>query len=177
MTDPLLVTLQLEDRAFERFDGERRRWFPAELDHVPAHVSLFHQLPGEHLDEVAGALEDVADEHAPFTVEATGVRFLGRGSAYTLQSDELAAVHGALAERFAPWLTEQDRQPYRPHVTIQNKVEPDEAKRTFAELEAGFAPFTFTATGLELWWYRGGPWAPADVVPFAGAADQQRAGA
>lgn len=171
MSDPLLVTLQLEDRAFERFDDERRARFPAERNQVPAHVSLFHQLPGEHLDEVAGALEDVADAHAPFPVEVTGVRFLGGGSAYTLASDELQAVHGALAERFAPWLTAQDREPYRPHVTVQNFVEADEARRTVAELEADFAPFTFTATGLELWWYRGGPWTPADVVPFAGAND------
>ena len=171
MTDPLIVTLQLGDRAAARFQELRDELFPSERNQVPAHVSLFHQLPGEHLDEVSAALEDVAGEHAPFPVEVGGVRSLGRGAAFVLAARELSAVHGALADRFADWLTEQDRQPFQPHVTVQNFVDPETARRTIEELEAGFAPYPVVATGLELWWYRGGPWAPADVVPFAGASD------
>ena len=60
--------------------------------------------------------------------------------------------------------------PFRAHITVQNKVDGDAARQTHADLEAAFEPFETVATGLELWWYRGGPWAPADVVPFAGAA-------
>ena len=65
-----------------------------------------------------------------------------------------------LRARWEPWLTRQDRQPFRPHVTVQNKVTPAEARRTLAGLAAGFAPFEAVGTGLALWAYRGGPWAP-----------------
>ena len=46
----------------------------------------------------------------------------------------------------------------QPHVTVQNKVAAAEAKRVYAELLAGFAPFEAEATGLHLWRYLGGPW-------------------
>ncbi|HZB50151.1 MAG TPA: 2'-5' RNA ligase family protein, partial [Mycobacteriales bacterium] len=65
-----------------------------------------------------------------------------------------------LAKAFEPYLTAQDRQGWRPHVTVQNKVTPAEARRTLAGLAAGFAPFEAVGTGLALWAYRGGPWAP-----------------
>jgi 2'-5' RNA ligase len=168
--DPLVVTLQLDDAGATFFETRRQQHFPADRNQIPAHVSLFHALPGEHLDEVSAGLEAVAADHAPFPCAVTGVTSLGRGCAYTLASDELDAVHAALAERFGPWLTAQDRQPFRAHVTVQNKVDADAARQTHAALEAAFEPFETIATGLELWWYRGGPWAPADVVPFAGAA-------
>ncbi|RZK82724.1 MAG: 2'-5' RNA ligase family protein, partial [Methylobacterium sp.] len=41
---------------------------------------------------------------------------------------------------------------------VQNKVATGVARALLAELEAGFVPFTFTAPGLVLWRYLGGPW-------------------
>jgi hypothetical protein len=35
-----------------------------------------------------------------------------------------------------------------------------------------FTPFSVTAEGLQLWHYRGGRWAPAGAIGFAGAADR-----
>ena len=41
---------------------------------------------------------------------------------------------------------------------MQNKVEPDEARRTVARLGSGFEPWDATGVALELWRYDGGPW-------------------
>ncbi|GAB5376119.1 MAG: hypothetical protein AcusKO_25810 [Acuticoccus sp.] len=64
-------------------------------------------------------------------------------------------------------LTRQDREKFRPHITVQNKVSPQEAHATLDHLAATFTPFSATAEGLQLWWYRGGPWQPLAAVPFA----------
>jgi hypothetical protein len=99
-------------------------------------------------------------------VRVTGVRFLGRGVALDLGAPELTAVRSSLAGAFDPWLTRQDRQWSRPHVTVQNKVEPAVARALHAELSAAFRPESVTARGLGLWRYLGGPWEPDSTFVF-----------
>jgi hypothetical protein len=71
-----------------------------------------------------------------------------------------------LQREWRDWLTPQDSARIAPHVTIQNKVSPDEARALLRELEGEFRPFTGTAEGLDLWHYRGGPWEPARRFAF-----------
>lgn len=87
-----------------------------------------------------------------------GLINLGRGVAFRVESDELAAIRARLAEDFAGTLTPQDAAGWRPHITVQNKVEPRDAKALLAELSAGFSPRPIEIAGLAAWWYRGGPW-------------------
>lgn len=143
----------------------RDKHFPPERNVVPAHVSLFHALPGDQLDHV---LEDVRAvcARAPFDVAVTGVRSLGRGTALTLQSDELHALRGALAGRWATWLTPQDRQRFHGHVTVQNKVTSREAAALVEQLQAELVPWRLRAIGVSLWRYLGGPWEPVETLPF-----------
>jgi len=143
----------------------RRTHFPPALNRIPAHLTLFHQLPGEEEAEVVEILARVARRVA-FPVAVTGLRPLGRGVAYEIEAPPLLALRRDLATRFAPWLTGQDRQRFRPHVTIQNKVTPEEARATLARLSARFAPFGGWAEGLQLWRYVGGPWEAAGAIPF-----------
>ncbi|WP_369136888.1 2'-5' RNA ligase family protein [Modestobacter versicolor] len=164
-SDPLVLTLLLDEDAQQRFDRLRAAHFPAERNHLRAHVTLFHALPGEHLGEVTGELRAAA-ARSPFDVAVTGVRSLGRGVALDLASPELTALRRALAAAFDPWLTRQDRQWSRPHVTVQNKVEPDVARALHADLSAAFVPETVTGRGLGLWHYRGGPWDLEAEFPF-----------
>jgi 2'-5' RNA ligase len=93
---------------------------------------------------------------------------LGRGVAYRLHSPELVALHRRLQLGWWQHLTAQDRQGFRPHLTVQNKASAEVAARTLAQLEAGFEPFTVRATGLRLWRYEGGPWAELAQFPFTG---------
>ena len=163
---PLILTLGLEDAAQARFDALRRRHFPPERNFVPAHVTLFHDLPGAEAEAIAEELTLRCAETAPLAVRITGLRPLGRGVAYTLESRELGQLRAALARAWAPWLTAQDRQGYRPHLTIQNKASPEVARALLAALEAEFSAFDVTATGLLLWHYQGGPWDEAGRFAF-----------
>ena len=63
-------------------------------------------------------------------------------------------------------LTAQDRQKFQPHVTVQNKVQPAEARALFERLRADFSPWPAEGTGLDLWEYRGGPWGFVEGYPF-----------
>ncbi|MBY0249792.1 MAG: 2'-5' RNA ligase family protein [Methylobacterium organophilum] len=163
---PLILTLAFDDPTFARFDGERRRHFPEALNRIPAHATLFHHLPGDRERGVIEAITALARTVPPPEVAVTGLRFTGRGVAYALDSDALARFRARLAQEFAAHLTAQDRQGWRPHVTVQNKVSPDTARTLHADLSAGFAPFRFTAPGTLLWRYRGGPWDAVARLPF-----------
>lgn len=162
---PLILTLTLDAAAQSRFDALRTAHFPPERNHLAAHITLFHALPGEHQGAV---LTDLAAEvrRPPFPVRVSGLRSLGRGVAYVLQSPELDRVRAALAERWQPWLTPQDSRRHSPHVTVQNKVAPDVARALLAELSRDFSPYDVQADGLALWRYLGGPWEPVALLPF-----------
>ena len=109
---PLVVTALLDGPLQRRFDAERQRLFPAGRTQVGAHVTLFHAVPGDEIDAVRAALE--AEQHAaPPPLRVTGVRSLGKGAAYVIDSPGLAAVHKRLAAAWWPRLTPQDRQPFR----------------------------------------------------------------
>ncbi len=163
---PLVLTLQLDEAAQERFDALRRAHFPPERNHLQAHVTLFHALPAAYEDEVRADLRASAQRPA-YDVDVVRVRSLGRGVAYDLRSPELAAQRGELARRWQPWLTPQDARPHAAHVTVQNKVTPERARALLRELEAGFAPYAVRATGLALWRYLGGPWEPVGTYRFS----------
>jgi 2'-5' RNA ligase len=163
---PLIVTLLLDPASQARFDDLRAAHFPPARNHLAAHVTLFHALPGEGEPQVRSDLAELA-RRAPFPVAVTGLRPLGRGVAYDLASAELAGLHRELALRWRDDLTPQDRQPLRPHVTVQNKVAPEAARALLADLQADFTPYDVQAEGLALWRYLGGPWEPVGVQRFS----------
>jgi 2'-5' RNA ligase len=166
---PLIVTLLLDEPAQARFDALRRAHFPPERNHLQAHVTLFHALPGEHEADVRADLERAARRPA-YEVDVARVRSLGRGVAYDLRSPVLDAQRAALARGWSGWLTPQDARPHSPHVTVQNKVTPEQARALLRELQGSFVPGTVLATGLGLWRYLGGPWEPRGRYLFSPAA-------
>jgi 2'-5' RNA ligase len=168
-TAPLVLTLQLDEASQARFDALRRAHFPPERNHLQAHVTLFHALPGEREPQVRADLHESAQRPA-YDVDVVRVRSLGRGVAYDLRSSQLAAQRADLARRWAPWLTPQDARPHAAHVTVQNKVTPERARALLRELEASFVPGAVRATGLSLWRYLGGPWEPLGTYRFSPAA-------
>lgn len=160
-----VLTLRLDERSQAHFEDLRRRHFPPERNKIPAHLTLFHQLP--EVIEVEEALEREARGMRRFRLAVTGVRSLGRGVAYTLSSGALAELHRRLAAEFAEYLSPQDRQRFSPHIVVQNKVEPGEARKLLLELQGTFVASEAKAVGLDLWHYRGGPWELARTFAFA----------
>jgi 2'-5' RNA ligase len=160
MTDaaPLILTLAMDERSFIFFDEQRRRYFPPARNFIPAHLTLFHHLPGAHIEKIQDVIEGEAAGRGCFPLDVTGLRSLGRGVASALQSQELADLRHHLASECAHWLIPQDRQKHQPHITVQNNVEPPNARALLTTLSESFVPFEVQGIGLDLWWYRGGPW-------------------
>lgn len=165
---PLIITACADAAALARFEALRREHYPPALNRVPAHISLFHQLPGSELDAVVARLRMTARDHPAPRAEVAGVRSLGRGAAYVIRSQELSALHADLAEAWEPLLIPQDRHRLAAHVTIQNKVTPDVAKATLAELNEGFVPWSFDVVGIDVWRYLDGPWEHLRTVGLRG---------
>lgn len=163
---PIIVTALL-GRADQRWlDDLRRAHFPPERNHLAAHLTMFHHLPPSIADELKWRLaEETRGVPAPAAMLAAPFS-LGRGVAYRIESAELEAIRSRIAEAFAGLLTPQDQAGWRPHVTIQNKVEPAAAKALLAELKSGFRPQPLVIAGLASWWYRGGPWEPLSEHRF-----------
>ncbi|WP_159995766.1 2'-5' RNA ligase family protein [Roseomonas sp. 18066] len=162
-TAPLILTLTLDPASFARLDALRRAHFPPERNQLPAHLTLFHALPGEALAEIRANLAVLASGTPPMALRFAGLRSLGRGTAVVVESPALAALRGMLVGAWHSRLTPQDRQGFRPHVTIQNFVTPDAARDLVAE---GLQAFEGQGTGMGLWHYRGGPWEAVEEFEF-----------
>ena len=155
---PLIVTLGFEAGAQAHFEAERKRYFPVRLNRIPAHLSLFHALPGEEIGSISARLAALAAQSPSFPLQVHDLMRMGRGVAYALRSTELMDLHRTLQQAWLPWLTPQDRQPFHPHVVVQNKVDPGVARELYEKLLSGFRPWTAEAETLLLWHYEGGPW-------------------
>lgn len=157
MTGPIIVTALFgpEDDAW--LQQLRRLHYPPERNRVPAHLTLFSQLPPTLRAELSERLGRATDAPAPRAVIA-GVMDLGTGTAFRVQSSGLEEIREELADAFHGLLVAPDLAPWTPHVTIQNKVEPREARRTQQLLKAGFEPRPLAIRGLASWRYEDGPW-------------------
>lgn len=122
-------------------------------------------MPPSALAEVKARLAALTRRPPPPAIVA-GLMNLGRGVAYRIVSPALEQLRGELAEAFHGLLGAQDQAGWRPHVTIQNKVEPRVARTLFETLARDFEPRPLAVTALALHEYRGGPWAPLGRWPF-----------
>ncbi len=165
---PLILTALLEPGVMAKLEAMRRHWYPPERNQVPAHVSLFHQLPGREFDAVKRRLKAIAAECPPPRVTVAGVKSLGQGVALRLASPDLVALRGELADDWDTLLIPQDRAGFDPHVTIQNKASPAQARACFQALSASFVPYETRAVALAVWRYLDGPWQPLAEIGFRG---------
>jgi 2'-5' RNA ligase len=163
---PLVLTLTLDDAATKFFNELRQQHFPAGRNYLEAHLTLFHQLPGAETDRLVVDLERLSQQYRPLRLVVKEVRLLGKGVAYRLECTLLQQLHRQLQKQWHDQLTPQDQQKLWPHVTVQNKVTSDEAKRLHVRLSEGFEPYEAIGTGLHLWEYHGGPWQSKQQFAF-----------
>ena len=168
--DPLILTAAFDPTAATTFQQLRDRHFPARVNIVPAHLTLFHHLPGSDVDAVAADLVATARARAPMPFRVSGLRFLGRGVAFAIHAPALDALRADLATRWRAGLGAQDRQPFKAHVTIQNKADPAAARSLRDSLALQPMPADGMLIGLDLWHYRNGPWEHAGRFAFAAEA-------
>jgi hypothetical protein len=166
---PIIVTAQMGKGDQLWADALRAAHFPPERNYLKAHITLFHHLPPTHLPEIKARLAAMAREYAAPPAVLREVMMLGRGVAYRVDCPDLLAMRDELAEGFTGLLTPQDQARPRLHITVQNKVEPAEAKALYAELSASFQPRPLSVTGLSAYYYRGGPWEAIQSWSFSGS--------
>jgi len=156
LSAPLVITLKIDAQAQAFFDALRRQHFPAHINYLEAHLTLFHKLPSTEpmINEV---LEAVAQRKI-FSLNVPDVKHIGNGVAYAIRSATVQEMHLQLQKRFNRWLTGQDRKRIWPHITIQNKVTAFKSMQLYTELKKDFKPFEIKATGLSTWRYLKGPW-------------------
>ncbi|HEY9736191.1 MAG TPA: 2'-5' RNA ligase family protein [Trichocoleus sp.] len=163
---PLVLTLKLDASTFEQLNDLRQKHFPPERNFLPAHVTLFHALPGDHIDEIRQTLQYVCAHALALPLALPELRFLGNGVAIEVHCPELMPIRQMLSEHWHPWLTNQDRRSLRPHVTIQNKVTSQEARALYNQMLETWQPLAGQGEGLLLWHYQGGPWELAGEFLF-----------
>lgn len=164
---PVIVSALFAPADAAWLDDLRRRHFPPERNHLPAHLTLFHHLPPAIVPELAGRLRRAAAAPAPAARIAAPCS-LGGGTALRVESEGLAAIRADLAEAFAGLLVPQDQAGWRAHVTIQNKVTADAARALLRDMAATWTPRPLGLAGLAAWYYRGGPWERIAAFPFRG---------
>jgi 2'-5' RNA ligase len=99
---------------------------------------------------------------------------LDTGVALRVESAGLTAIRDVLEAEFRGLLAAQDQGRWTPHVTIQNKVEPDVARALIRSMRADFEPRPIEITGLQIIRYVGGEWEPVARYGFRGPRSARR---
>ncbi len=164
---PIIVTATFGDGDNGWLQELRRAHYPPERNRVPAHLTLFRQLPPSLEPELATRLARAAAAPPPAAAVA-GIIDLGEGTALRVESAVLEAIRADLVEAFHGLLTPQDLAPWQPHVTIQNKVAPREARALQQRLRLDLTPRPLAIRALAAWRYRDGPWEALRSYSFRG---------
>jgi hypothetical protein len=128
---------------------------------------MFQGLPPSAADEVRRQLKLQAASPPPRATIAGLVQF-DAGVAYRVVSDDLESIRNSIADHFHGLLSAPDAAGWRPHITIQNKVPPKQARALLGELERDFRPRRLGIAGLTVHRYRGGPWETLATYSFRG---------
>lgn len=169
MARPFILTAALPPDIQGWAEGLRREHYPAERNHLHAHVTLFHSFAPSLFEELKDYLLRLGRDFAAPQAEITGLLDLGTGTAIALKSPQLLALRQVIAEYFYGSLTAQDLYEPRPHITIQNKVTKREARALQAELGPTINLHHFIFPALELHLYQDGPWELIKRCAFRGA--------
>jgi hypothetical protein len=164
---PFVLTLKLDSASFDLLNSLRQQHFPPERNFLPAHVTLFHALDSQHDRSIRQTLQEVCSQTSILPLHFPSLRFMGKGVAVEVSCPELVQLRQQLAQIWENWLTAQDRQGYRSHVTIQNKVAPEQARQLYDRLSREWQAQDGQGEGLLLWYYRGGPWELTEEFSFS----------
>jgi hypothetical protein len=167
MAGALIVAAEIAERDFSWLNQLRRAHYPSDRNQLSAHLTMFHALPPSAEGEVRGRLSSFAKMPAS-RASIEGLMDLGGGVAFRVVSPDLDRIRQELASDLHGLLGAQDASGWRPHVTIQNKVAPKDARALIASLERNFAPRPLAISGLGLHRYLGGPWEKIAAWPFRG---------
>lgn len=147
-------------------DMLRRAHYPPERNRVPAHLTLFYHLPSSAERELRHCLQKIARASLAPAARITGLMNLGTGTALRIESPDLEAMREDLVEHFQGLLTPPDQARWRPHITIQNKVEVRTARRLQTTLAGERWDRAITLKGFAVWRYVDRQWGAVSKTYF-----------
>ena len=161
-----VVTLMTDQEHHARLTRLREHYFPAKINKLAAHLTLFHALPGSKLDsDIVPILHKVASANSAFRVHAAKPFRLKRGIAIDVPrhdgGSKAQEIHRALQQPWkqAGFLSDQDAGGCRIHYTIMNKVDEDtEVDNAFGAVSESWKGDWGLAEGIGLWRYDRGFW-------------------
>lgn len=174
--DVYVLTLLTDKTHHTALTNLRTQYFPPHLNKLGAHITLFHALPGSHLEEVTSTLEDVVvkgPQREPWPIETADAFLLGGKSkpkgvgigVSTASDKRVMELRDLLQDRWGTFLSEQDSRPGRgkAHYTIMNKVdEPETVWKCLKEVKEGWCKDgegrKGIVDGVRLWRYDRGYW-------------------
>lgn len=162
METTYILTAEMDHDSFAWLDALRRRYFPPERNFLPAHLTLFHKLSSMQVS----SLRSLDAPEAPVKLYFDRIVFLGFGVAVHVESAGLMALREVIRTTMGGEFSRQDSQPWKPHVTVQNKTSAESARDLQQTLTRDFAKREGTAQGLLVWEYLGGPWELSFKIPF-----------
>jgi len=127
----------------------RKTYFPPKLNKIPAHITLFHALPGSKLvSDVLPAIRHIASQTPPYRIRAINPIRLSHGAGIKIADDIDHAkrgrnmtriIHAELRKKWSEWLSEQDSTTPGFHYTVMNKVKRERLiAQALTQLNASF---------------------------------------
>lgn len=163
---PMVLTARIEEDDLARFTLLRRKHFLLDSNRLPAHLTMFHRLPGEHVDKIIESLWVSTRSRGTIQARVSGIRHLGSGVAFSIESPQLSGIRSVLRQNFVQWLGSQDMRTWQPHITVQNKASRAEADSLYRDLSASLHPHDIKIVGIDLWRYLDGAWAAEATIPL-----------
>ncbi|KAI0204927.1 hypothetical protein F4808DRAFT_315231 [Astrocystis sublimbata] len=167
-----VLTLKTDAAHQQRMSELRRRYFPAHLLKVDAHITLFHALPHSSKSAVISDISSLCAATAPSSIRAAKPFRMGRGvGVHVTGLEPVGELCREMQTRWWEHLTQQDQRRFKGHYTLMNKVDDKETvEKCLEELESGFEGCEGRAIGLDLWRYDRGWWRHERDFEFKGTA-------
>ena len=154
--DNYILTLHTDTEHQARLMALRNQYFPPHLNKLSAHIALFRALPGSQLSTIVPDILIATAHQRSFSI-VTGKPFLmGHGVGIHAYAPPAEGIYKELKVSWERWLSKQD-QSFKPHYTVQNKVEKNVAIETLTEVEK-IGTMKGLVDGLTLWRYEKGYW-------------------
>jgi hypothetical protein len=153
MDVPFVLTVSIEENAFDFFNALRKIYFP-QGSAIDSNLTLFQLLPNE--PAVIDTVETISKQFHTLLMQVNKPSFTGSGVAYKIECRELEQLHQNLQQQWGAFLIPQDKEKLQPHITIQDQVSEGEAQELLQFLNENFGAFAVQGTGLQLWEYHNG---------------------
>lgn len=165
--DKYVLTLHTDPEHAERMTTLRKTNFQRML--VPAHICLFHALPGSQIGKIKADIQSLTKRTRPFAIYTDKAYKFATNNGVGVNVSNVRPVRRlqrSLAKRWSEFLSTQDSRTFRPHYTITSKVSEDEAEEAFQRISEDFQSSTGEVDGLALFKYDNGRWCNEQVFRF-----------